>query len=230
MAENTLQYDWIVKLKENLEILFADRPDVLVAANIFWYPVPDRHITGPMAPDVLVAFGRPKGRRGCYKQWEEGNIPPQVVFEVRSPSNSQKELRDKLEFYDTYGAEEYYLLDPERKTLDIWLRQNNRFRSQRHLSGWISPRLGIRLALTREGIDVFYPDNRPFLSPLDMSKQMRELLDRLKQQESRAAQEHARAEQALARAKEAEADAARLRERLRALGLDPDAADPNANP
>ena len=28
MADNTEQYEWIVKIKENLEILFVDRPDV----------------------------------------------------------------------------------------------------------------------------------------------------------------------------------------------------------
>ncbi|WP_448562404.1 hypothetical protein [Trichothermofontia sp.] len=35
----------------------------------------------------MVVFGRPKGRRGPYRQWQEAQIPPQVVFEVLSPSN-----------------------------------------------------------------------------------------------------------------------------------------------
>jgi Uma2 family endonuclease len=70
-----------------MEILFADRSDVFVAGDLLWYPVPDRRETGPIAPDVLVAFGRPKGRRGSYRQWEENGIAPQVVFEVLSPSN-----------------------------------------------------------------------------------------------------------------------------------------------
>jgi Uma2 family endonuclease len=60
----------------------------------------------------MVAIGRPKGHRGCYKQWEEGGIAPQVVFEVLSPSNSVKEMNDKRAFYDTYGVEEYYVYDP----------------------------------------------------------------------------------------------------------------------
>ena len=76
MAENTEQYEWLVKIKENLEILFAQDPAVFVAGDLFWYPVPDRRIAGPVAPDVMVAIGRPKGRRGCYKQWEEGGIAP----------------------------------------------------------------------------------------------------------------------------------------------------------
>ena len=31
------------------------------------------------APDALTAFGRPKGYRGSYKQWEEGDVAPQVT-------------------------------------------------------------------------------------------------------------------------------------------------------
>ena len=84
MAENTEQYDWLVKIKENLEILFADREDVFIAGDLLWYPVPDRAIAGPVAPDVMVAFGRPKGRRGAYRQWEEGGIA--VTLEIYHPN------------------------------------------------------------------------------------------------------------------------------------------------
>ncbi|AFL72246.1 hypothetical protein Thivi_0172 [Thiocystis violascens DSM 198] len=66
MAENAEQYDWLVKIKENLEILFAAEPNVFVAGDLFWYPVADRRVAGPIAPDVMVVLGRPKGRRGCY--------------------------------------------------------------------------------------------------------------------------------------------------------------------
>ena len=36
---------------------------------------------------AMVVFGRPKGYRGSYRQWEEGGIAPQVVFEILSPGN-----------------------------------------------------------------------------------------------------------------------------------------------
>ena len=204
MAENTLQYDWIVRLKENIEWRFADDPQVFVAADLFWYPVPDRRIIGPLAPDVLVVFGRPKGPRGCYKQWEEDGIAPQVVFEVLSPSNSAKEQRDKRDFYETYGVEEYYVYDPERNRLEIWRRHQGQLQAVSHLNGWVSPRLGIRFALGRETLELFHPDGTPFRSPLELA--------RLAQQErERAEQERQRAE--------------RLAARLRALGIDPDSLD-----
>ncbi len=51
MADNTEQYEWIVKIKENLEILFATSPNVFIAGDLLWYPVQDKKITGPVAPD-----------------------------------------------------------------------------------------------------------------------------------------------------------------------------------
>ena len=124
MADNTEQYRWIVLIKENLEILFANNDNVLIAGDLLWYPVRSRLIT-PTAPNVMVVFDRPKGKRRSYRQWQEDNIPPQVVFEILSYSNDTKEMERKLEFYDTYGVEEYYLYDPESFQLDGWLRQNN---------------------------------------------------------------------------------------------------------
>ncbi|MGI0497245.1 Uma2 family endonuclease, partial [Limnospira platensis] len=86
MAENTQQFQSIVVIKENLEILFANRPDVFVAGDLLWYPVEGDNKTR-QAPDAMVAIGRPKGHRGSYRQWEEDNIAPQVVFEILSPGN-----------------------------------------------------------------------------------------------------------------------------------------------
>ncbi len=236
MAENTEQYDWIVKIKENLEILFADRPDVFIAGDLLWYPVPDRRVSGPIAPDVMVAFGRPKGRRGCYKQWEEGDVAPQVVFEILSPANSLKEMADKLAYYDLNGVEEYYLYDPDTNRLQIWMRQGERLLPISHLNAWTSPRLGIRFALRPETLEIFDPQGRPFLSPVELGRQAEraaaravEEAARAEQAIARAEQEAARAEQAAARAREQAAQAEYERQRaehlaarLRALGIDPD--------
>jgi Uma2 family endonuclease len=50
--------------------------------------------------------------RGSYKQWEEENIAPQVVFEILSPSNSASELTQKQNFYVQHGVLEMYVYDP----------------------------------------------------------------------------------------------------------------------
>ncbi len=58
MAENTLQYQWIVTIVGGLRHLFDDDPDVFVAGDLFWYPV-EGHPEIRLAPDAMVAFGRP---------------------------------------------------------------------------------------------------------------------------------------------------------------------------
>jgi Uma2 family endonuclease len=80
MSESTEQYRWIVMIKENLEILLVDRPDVFIAADLFWYPIQVAVPPAPrQAPDVMLAFGRPKGPRRSYLQWKEEQVSPQVV-------------------------------------------------------------------------------------------------------------------------------------------------------
>ncbi len=89
MSDNTLQFGWIVKLKEGCEALFKDNPNVFVAGDLLWYPIEGDNKTR-RAPDVMVVFGRPKGYRGSYQQWLEDNIAPQVVFEILSSNNYHK--------------------------------------------------------------------------------------------------------------------------------------------
>src|SRR5437588_1145604 len=84
MADNTLQFEWINTIKGNVDLLFLDNPEVFVAGDLLWYPVEGNN-TLRIAPDVMAAFGRPKGYRGSYRQWEARGVAPQVFFEVLSP-------------------------------------------------------------------------------------------------------------------------------------------------
>lgn len=98
MADNTKQFELIVEIKKGLDLLYVNDPQVFIAGDLFWYPVEGQPkiVT---APDVMVAFGRPKGDRGSYKQWEENNIAPQVVFEILSPTNSRIEMSKKTALF-----------------------------------------------------------------------------------------------------------------------------------
>ncbi len=106
MADNTKQFRCITTIQGGLDALFKDNADIFVAGDLLWYPVEGDNKTR-LAPDVMVVFGRPKGDRGSYQQWQEDNIPPQVVFEVLSPGNRLSEMVRKLRFYERYGVEEY---------------------------------------------------------------------------------------------------------------------------
>jgi hypothetical protein len=50
----------------------------------------------------------------------------------------------KFQFYERYGVEEYYIYDPDELTLEGWQRQGNQLVDIARMSGWVSPRLGIR--------------------------------------------------------------------------------------
>jgi len=75
IADNTEQFQWIVTLQGGIDALFKEDPNVFVAGDLLWYPVEGNN-KQQVAPDVMVAFGRPKGDRGSYLQWQEDNIPP----------------------------------------------------------------------------------------------------------------------------------------------------------
>src|SRR4051812_36122864 len=108
LADNTRQYECIVTIKGNLDLMYRDEPNVFVAGNHLWY-VTEGEPADRKGPDVMVVFGRPKGHRGSYRQWEEGGIPPQVVFEILSPGDSYFEMIDKFDFYEQHGVEEYHV-------------------------------------------------------------------------------------------------------------------------
>jgi Uma2 family endonuclease len=110
-------------------------------------------------------FGRSKGDRGSYKQWEEDNIAPQVVFEILSPSNSKMEMEKKLIFYDRYRVEEYYIYDPDNNQLEGWLRGNDdSLEVIPNLFDWVSPRLGMGFRQSDEGLRLYRPDGTLFHS------------------------------------------------------------------
>jgi Uma2 family endonuclease len=204
MADNTKQLRWIVVFYGNLAALFRNRADVFVAANLNWFPVEGRSDL-VNAPDVLVVFGRPKGDRRSYKQWEEGNVPLTVVFEILSPSNTVLEMDDKQVFYEEHGVEEYYIYDPDSNRLIAFVRRGEVLRRVRPVSGFVSPRLGIRFDLSGDELVVQRPDGRRFLT-------FEELEQRADQAEQRAEQAEQRADQANQRADQAGQRATRLAE------------------
>jgi Uma2 family endonuclease len=200
MADNTKQFRWIVTIQGGIDALFSDNPDVFVAGDLLWYPVQGENKIR-QAPDILVVFGRPKGDRGSYRQWVENNISVQVVFEVLSPGNRFAEMLKKFKFYERYGVEEYYIYDPDTGELLGYIRADQELQPIEEMPGWISPRLGIKFELIDGELQIYRPDGQKFLSYVELENQ-RQLAENQRQL--------------------AEQKVAKLAERLREMGVNPD--------
>jgi Uma2 family endonuclease len=208
MSDNTLQFRWITTLVGGLQAIFRDKPKVFVAGDLLWYPIEGDNKTRT-APDAMVVFGRPQGDRGSYMQWLEEGIAPQVVFEVLSPGNRFADRVGKLTFYDRFGVEEYYELNPEPIELNGWHRRSGELREIGEMHGWVSPRCGIQFIRLANDVRILGPDGLPFGTYVEAVR--------------RAEEADRRAEEADQRAEEERRRANGWAERLRALGVDPDA-------
>lgn len=161
MADNTVQFRWIMMLYSHLAAQYRDDANTFVAGDHLIYPTEgDNKLR--QAPDVYVAFGRPKGDRPSYRMWEEGGVFPQVIFEVWSPGNRYAEMQDKFTFYEKYGAEEYYILYPEFPMhAEVFRRDGGRLARVAEVNGYVSPRTDLRFALESGQLTVSGRDGKP---------------------------------------------------------------------
>jgi Uma2 family endonuclease len=172
MSDSTLQWEWIDRIKGGLEAQYLGDPNVFVAGDLLWYSVEgDSGIR--TAPDAMVVFGRPKGHRRSYLQWREGGIAPQVAFEIWSYSNRPPDKVKKLDFYNRYGVEEYYALDPRpsKRSLQGWVRRQGSLIELANLNGWKSPRLGITFRREEGEWRLYHPDGEVFVNYEDLHAQ-----------------------------------------------------------
>jgi Uma2 family endonuclease len=177
LSDNTKQFRWIMTIQGGLDSLFRTEKDVFVAGNLLWYPVQGNNVIRT-APDIFVVFGRPKGDRGSYLQWEEDNIAPQVSFEIVSPGNRAGTLIKKFQFYERYGVEEYYVYDPDRGDLSGWLRAGAQLVEIAEMKGWVSPRLKVRFEVVADELRLYGPDNKPFATYVELATQQQEAQQR----------------------------------------------------
>ncbi|MGB0563757.1 MAG: Uma2 family endonuclease [Spirulinaceae cyanobacterium] len=225
MAENTKQYEWIVRLVENLKRLLEDQT-AFVAGDLLWYPSQVEPGEQPprQAPDAMVVLGRPAGHRGSYKQWDEAGIAPQVVFEIISPGNTMGEMFNKQVFYTQHGVLEMYFYDPN--SYEFWglvreTPQDVPTPVLRLNLPWVSPLLGIRFEMFADGLAVFYPNGEPFKTLTELAKERD--LARVERDQTAIERNQAQAQrdQATLERDTAQTKLERAIARMRAAGLDP---------
>jgi Uma2 family endonuclease len=73
-----------------------------------------------LQPDVLFVA---KARLSIVKSHIYG--PPDLVMEVVSPDHPRRDYKDKKEQYETHGVQEYWIVDPGRKRIEVWSLQGD---------------------------------------------------------------------------------------------------------
>lgn len=72
-------------------------------------------------PDLCVICDLEKiDRRGC-------NGAPDMIVEVLSPSTAKKDLNEKFNLYEETGVQEYWVVFPDAKVINVYLLQDGKY-------------------------------------------------------------------------------------------------------
>ncbi len=81
----------------------------------------DNKIYTVVQPDLIVVCDEDKiDERGCLGA-------PDLVAEILSPGNSNKEMNIKYELYEEAGVKEYWMIHPTERQLLIYVLENGKF-------------------------------------------------------------------------------------------------------
>jgi Uma2 family endonuclease len=142
--------------------VFAHRPDVYVAANMFFY-YEEGNPRAVKAPDIMVIKGvaHPEERRS-FKLWVEGRVPS-VVFEFSSRKTRRDDTTVKVELYARLGIAEYFLFDPLGEYLQPSLLgyrlEGDHYEpmAREPGGGYFSPGIGLNLRAVKTRVRLFNP-------------------------------------------------------------------------
>jgi Uma2 family endonuclease len=178
----------------------ADKPGTVLADQFLYYAEGQPRLR--VAPDVMVILNVEAGGRDNYKIWEEGEVPS-VVFEITSKGTKDDDQTFKRILYEQLEVQEYWQFDPRGEWID------GKLRGYRHDGDRYTPILDdrsgllkLRLQVEGELLTFYREDNgQKLLTPDELAEENAALIESKQL---------------------AEAEADRLRAKLRSLGIDPD--------
>ncbi len=81
----------------------------------------DNQITSVVQPDLCVVCDANKlDEKGCVGA-------PDLIIEILSPGNSNREMTIKFDLYEENGVKEYWILNQSEKTILIYVLKENKF-------------------------------------------------------------------------------------------------------
>lgn len=89
----------------------------------------DQDIFTTVQPDISVICDKSKiDDKGCLGA-------PDLIVEILSPSTGYKDETEKLTLYEEYGVREYWLINPDRKTIQIFLHNGREYDKPSYFKG-----------------------------------------------------------------------------------------------
>ena len=82
-------------------------------------PLPAHKVKGDkidtvVQPDIVVICDPDKlDEQGCIGA-------PDIVIEILSPGNTRREMKDKMELYQSAGVQEYWVVDPDHEFIIVY--------------------------------------------------------------------------------------------------------------
>lgn len=214
--ETVLHLQQMILLLDCLNWLWRDRSDYFAAGNLSIYYSPQQHKSEDVrGPDFFVVLETEKRPRRSWTVWEEGGKYPHVIVEILSESTADTDRNLKKKIYqDIFRTPDYFWFDPDSQEFAGFHLVNGKYEPlQPNPEGWRwSAQLQLFLGVREEKLRFFSPQGDLVPTTEAVALQQRERADR---QQQRADREGRRADLAAA-------ESARLRDRLRALGIDPE--------
>lgn len=85
----------------------------------------DEKVITVVQPDICVICDLTKlDDKGCLGA-------PDLVIEILSPGNTDKEMKFKFDLYEESGVKEYWIVNPDDKWVSIYVLKNGRYTSHR---------------------------------------------------------------------------------------------------
>ena len=113
----------LMGLSSKFDVWLQGKPCKVFAAplDVRLFPKKDRSDNTVFQPDLLVVCDS----KILSKKSVDG--APDMIIEIRSPSNTHSQLFQKFNYYLKAGVREYWVIDPDIKEVNVYLYDNGRY-------------------------------------------------------------------------------------------------------
>jgi Uma2 family endonuclease len=215
--ESSLHYAQLALLVACLEWWWRDRTDFFIGANLTIYfsrqQLRNQDFRGP---DFFLVKQTEQRPRNSWVVWEEDGRYPDLIIELLSNSTAANDRTLKKNLYQNrFRTPEYFWFSPETYEFEGFRLVGHQYEAiDPNPQGWLwSEELGLYLGVEANQLRYFTIDGEKVPTPAEAATQAELRLEQERQERIQAQQQ----------ATQARERAELMAERLRSLGIDPDA-------